>query len=50
MTRLRDALLLLLVLALGLRLAAWLVAPAVPLILVLFAVVAIYSLLFGRRG
>jgi uncharacterized protein YqgC (DUF456 family) len=49
-TRLRDALLLLLALALGLRVAAWLVRPALPLLVVLFVLVAIYSFLFrGRR-
>lgn len=50
MTRLRDALLLLFLVALGLRVAAWLVLPAMPLLVVLFVLVAIYSFLFvGRR-
>lgn len=48
MTRLRDGLLLLLAIAIGLRLAAWLVLPAVPLLLILFGLVAIYLFLFGR--
>lgn len=49
MTKLRDAMLLLLALALGLRLAAWLVMPAVPLLVILFVLVAIYRLLFMRQ-
>jgi hypothetical protein len=48
--RLGNALLLLLGVALGLRLAAWLVLPALPLLAILFGLVAIYSFLFvGRR-
>lgn len=49
MTKLRDALLLLLALALGLRLAAWLILPALPLVIVLLALIGVYSLLLGRR-
>jgi uncharacterized protein YqgC (DUF456 family) len=48
-TRLRDALLLLLLLALGLRLAAWLVSPAIPLLVIVWVLVVIYSLLVARR-
>jgi uncharacterized protein YqgC (DUF456 family) len=49
MTRLRDAVLLVLAVALSLRLAAWLVMPAIPLLLMLWMLVAVYSLLFRRR-
>lgn len=50
MARLGNALLLLLAVALGLRLAAWLVMPAIPLLVILFVLVAVYSFLFrGRR-
>lgn len=39
----------LLLLALAVRLAAWLLEPAIPLLLVLFMFVFIASLLFHRR-
>ena len=47
--RVGNALLLLLGVALGLRLATWLVMPAIPLLVVLFGLVAVYRLLFIRR-
>jgi hypothetical protein len=47
--RLSNALLLLLAVALGLRLAAWLVKPAIPMLVIVFVLVAMYSLLFVRR-
>jgi uncharacterized protein YqgC (DUF456 family) len=47
--RLRDALLLLLVVAVGLRLAAGLVSPALPLLVILWFLVVVYSVLFSRR-
>ena len=49
MARVGNALLLLLGVALGLRLATWLVMPAIPLLVVLFGLVAVYRLLFIRR-
>jgi 4-hydroxybenzoate polyprenyltransferase len=49
MTRVREGLLLLLGLALVVRLAAWLLAPAVPLIITLLVLAGIYSLLLRRR-
>jgi uncharacterized membrane protein SirB2 len=48
MPRIRDGLLLLLGLALAMRLAAWLVAPAVPVLITLLALVAIYGVLVRR--
>lgn len=49
MAKLRDALLLLLLLAIGLRLAAWLASPAIPLLVIVWVLVVVYSLLFVRR-
>lgn len=41
----------LLVLCVALRLMAWLVTPAIPLLAILLAIVGIvYFMLFGRRG
>jgi hypothetical protein len=47
-TKLRDALLALLLMAVGLRFLAWLAAPAIPLLVMLWVLVAIYALLFRR--
>lgn len=40
----------LLVLALGVRLAADLLEPVIPLLVVLFTLVALFVLIFGGRG
>ncbi len=41
----------LVVLCVALRLMAWLVAPAIPLLAILLAMVGVvYFMLFGRRG
>jgi hypothetical protein len=47
--RIGNSLLLLLGVAFGLRLAAWLVLPALPLLVILFGLVATYSFLMRRR-
>jgi hypothetical protein len=50
MQKLREGLLMLLALAVGLRIAAGLVGPAVGLIVVLWVLMVIYTVLFrGRR-
>ena len=50
MKRLRDGLGSLLVMCIVIRLAAWLVAPALPLIVLLLIYVAIFMVIFGRGG
>jgi uncharacterized protein YqgC (DUF456 family) len=47
--RVRNALLLLLAAAVLIRLVAWLITPAIPLLVVLFMLVVVYSFIFTRR-
>jgi hypothetical protein len=46
--RIRDGILLMLGLVVAIRLAAWLVGPAVPLLVTLYVLVAIYGLIVRR--
>lgn len=48
--RIRNVLLLALAAAVVIRVAAWLVAPAIPLLIVLAALVVIISVMFRPRG
>jgi uncharacterized protein YqgC (DUF456 family) len=47
--RVRNVLLLLLAAAVLIRLVAWLITPAIPLLVVLFMLVVVYSFIFTRR-
>ncbi len=47
-TKLRHWLGVLLLMAVGVRVADWLLRPVLPLLLVLFGLLAVYGWLFGR--
>ena len=48
MTGLRDALGVVLLICVAVRVGAWLLEPAIPLLVVLFALAALFTVMLGR--